>query len=307
MNKLITVFTPLYNRKALLPRLYESLTKQTCRSFEWLIVDDGSSDGSYELAMELAAQENRFPVRVVRAPRNGGKHRAVNIGAPLAEGFLFFIVDSDDALTPDAIEKIFVWEETIRDKQGFAGLGFLKADLASKPVGTTFPEHTCDCTSLEREEHNISGDKAEVYYTAVIQNYPYPEFEGERYLTPAVVWDRIAHAGLKLRWINEIIYLCEYQPDGLTANWNKLCGNNPKGYALWLRQKMDFKPYTGYDRFYLVYGYYYTINLTRSCTMKYACEQLDYPYWKACFYMPIRKGLRIWGRFRALLGGGKEE
>lgn len=303
MNKLITIFTPLYNRRDLLPRLYESLTKQTCACFEWIICDDCSVDGSYELAKELEEKEDRFPVRVFRMERNGGKHRAVNLGAAEAKGFLFFIVDSDDLLTPDAVEKIFAWEKTIQGDHSFAGLGFLKADLSVKPVGTTFPEQTCDCTSLERDEHQISGDKAEVFYTEVIQRYPYPEFDGERYLTPAVVWDRIAHAGLKIRWINEIIYLCEYQPDGLTANWDKNLANNPEGYALWLRQKMNYKPCTGYKRFDMVYGYYYTVNLAKRHSLKYACEQLDYPVVKAYLYLPVRKAKRIWGRLLGCLPG----
>lgn len=306
MNKLVTVFTPLYNRKDLLPRLYESLREQTCFSFEWVICDDCSSDGSYELAREMAGKEDRFPIRVFRAERNGGKHRAVNLGAAQARGFLFFIVDSDDLLTPDAIGKILAWEETIRCDQGFAGLGFLKADLSAKLVGTTFPEQTCDCTTLEREAHQISGDKAEVFYTAVIQKYPYPEFEGERYMTPAVAWDQIAHAGLKIRWINEIIYLCEYQPEGLTANWDKNLANNPEGYALWIKQKMNFKPYTGYARFEMVYGYYYTVNLAKRRSMRYACEKLDYPVLKAYLYLPVRKAKRIWGRLTGTIpGNGK--
>lgn len=303
MNKLVTVFTPLYNRKDLLPRLYESLTKQTSYCFEWIICDDCSSDGSYELAKELAEKEDRFPIRVSRMERNGGKHRAVNRGATLASGFMFFIVDSDDLLTPDAIEKIFAWEETIHGDRGFAGLGFLKADLSEKLVGTTFPGQTCDCTTLERDAHQISGDKAEVFYTAVIQSHPYPEFDGERFMTPGVVWDRIAHDGLKIRWINEIIYLCEYQADGLTANWSKNLAKNPEGYALWLKQKMDFKPCTGYARFEMVYGYYYTVNLVKRCSMKYACEKLDYPLVKAYLYMPLRKAKRIYGRLLGLLSG----
>lgn len=303
MNEFVTVFTPLYNRKDLLPRLYESLTKQTCFSFEWVICDDCSVDGSYELAKTYAAAENRFPIRVFKAERNGGKHRAVNIGAANAGGFMFFIVDSDDLLTPDAIEKIFTWEKTIRDENDFAGLGFLKSDLSLKLVGTTFPEQTCDCTSLERNAHQITGDKAEVFYTSVIQSYPYPEFEGERYLTPAVVWDRIAHAGLKIRWINEIIYLCEYQAEGLTANWDKNLASNPEGYALWLKQKMDFLPCSGYARFEMVYGYYYTINLFKKCSMKYACEKLDYPVVKGYLYLPVRKAKRIYGRLLGLIPG----
>lgn len=303
MDKFITVFTPLYNRKALLPRLYESLTKQTSFSFEWVICDDCSTDGSYELAKELEEKEDRFPIRVFRAERNGGKHRAVNIGAAQARGFLFFIVDSDDLLTPDAIEKVFAWEKTIRGDNRFAGLGFLRADLSFQSLGTSFAEQFCDCTCLEREAHNISGDKAEVIYTGFFKKYPFPEFAGETFLSEAVVWDRIAHDGYQIRWINESIYLCEYQPGGLTANWEKNLARNPEGFALWLKQKMDFLPCAGYRRFEAVYGYYYTVNLCQKRSLKYACRQLDYPYWKACLYMPVRKVRRIWGRVQGLLTG----
>lgn len=306
MNKFVTVFTPLYNRKDLLPRLYESLRAQTCTDFEWVICDDCSSDGSYELAQEYARKEEGFPIRVFRPERNGGKHRAVNIGAARAEGYMFFIVDSDDLLTPDAVEKIIAWEKTIRDESGFAGLGFLKADLSRKIVGTTFTEQICDCTTLEREAHHIAGDKAEVFYTDVMKRYPYPEFEGERYVTPAVVWDRIAHAGLKIRWVNEIIYLCEYLEGGLTANWDKNLAKNPEGYAVWLKQKMEFKPCTGYARFEMVYGYYYTVNLYKKRTMKYACEKLGYPVAKAYLYMPVRKAKRVWGRLTGRIPGNEK-
>ena len=301
MNQLVTIFTPLYNRKDLLVRLYESLTQQTCRAFEWIICDDCSVDGSYEKAKELAETEDRFPIRVIRPECNGGKHRAINLGAAQAEGYLFFIVDSDDLLTPEAVERILFWEETIRQEPSFAGIGFLKADLSKNLIGTTFAEDFCDCTSMERDQHNIGGDKAEVFYTEVIRKYPFPEFEGENFLGESVVWNQIARDGLKLRWNNEIIYLCEYQPDGLTARWHRNAGSNPNGYAFLIRQEMDFRKCTGYTRFHMVYDYYYTVNLAKKRTMKYACEQLDYPLWKAYCYMPIRKGLRILYRLKMLL------
>lgn len=303
MTKTVTVFTPLYNRRDLLPRLYESLTRQTCFDFEWLICDDCSSDGSYELATELAAKEDRFPIRVIRTERNGGKHRAINLGAAIAEGFLFFIVDSDDLLTPDAIDRVIAWEKTIRNEPSFAGIGFPRADLSGNLIGSTFSEPFCDCTSLERDAHDIRGDKAEVFYTKVIKQYPFPEFAGENFLSEAVVWDRIAHDGYKIRWINEIVYLCEYQADGLSSNWERNLANNPEGYALWLKQKMNFLPCSGYDRFHTVYGYYYTVNLFNKCSMKYACEKLDYPVMKAWLYMPVRKAKRVWGRLTGRIPG----
>ena len=306
MRKLITVFTPLYNRKDLLLRLYESLTVQTCYCFEWLICDDCSADGSFELAQELARQEERFPIRVIRTEYNGGKHRAVNCGIAIADGFLFFIVDSDDALPQDAIEKILAWEKTISGNDSFAGLGFLKADLSRNPVGTSFSGQFCDCTTLERDDHTISGDKAEVIYTELFRRYPFPELEGEKFLTEAVVWDRIGHDGYQIRWINEIAYLCEYQQDGLSASWDKNLADNPDGYALWIRQKMNFRPCTGYARFEMVYGYYYTVNLFTKHSLKYACEKLDYPVVKAYLYLPVRKAKRIWGRLKGLFPGNEK-
>lgn len=300
-NRMITVFTPLYNRKDLLPRLYESLTHQTNYGFEWLICDDCSVDGSYELAKELAQKENRFRIRVDRTEQNGGKHRAINRGVAMAEGFLFFIVDSDDMLTENAIEKILEWEKTIQNEKNFGGLGFLKADLSRNCVGTTFPESFCDCTSLEREENNISGDKAEVYYTDVMKAHPFPAFAGERFLTEAVVWDRIAHDGLKVRWINEIIYLCEYQADGLSSNWFQNLANNPEGYTLWLKQKLEYGVCFGYERFLMVYGYYTTINLAKRYSLKHACDKLGYPAIKAYLYVPVLKAKRLYSR---LTGNG---
>lgn len=59
---------------------------------------------------------------------------------------------------------------------------------------------------------------------------------------------------------------------------------------------MDFKPCTGYERFDVVYGFYYTVNLTKKRPLKYACEKLDYPVWKAYLYLPVRKAKRIRGR-----------
>jgi len=62
MSYRFTVFTPTYNRAHTLPRVYESLKHQTFRDFEWLIVDDGSTDNTKEL-VEVWQKENLFPIR----------------------------------------------------------------------------------------------------------------------------------------------------------------------------------------------------------------------------------------------------
>ena len=78
----VTVFTPTYNRAYILENLYRSLQRQSCTDFEWLIVDDGSSDDTQALVESWQAEENPFPIRYVYQ-ENGGKCRAINRGLEL--------------------------------------------------------------------------------------------------------------------------------------------------------------------------------------------------------------------------------
>ena len=91
----VTVFTPTYNRAYIIENLYRSLQRQTCMEFEWLVVDDGSSDGTEALFEKWVKEENPFPIRYHKK-ENGGKCRAINRGLEMADGELFFTVDSDD-------------------------------------------------------------------------------------------------------------------------------------------------------------------------------------------------------------------
>lgn len=233
----ITVFTPTYNCAYILEQLYRSLQKQTCRDFEWLIVDDGSADDTEALVRSWMEDSNAFPIRYFRQ-ENGGKHRAINKGLELAEGALFFIVDSDDWLPPDSIRCALHWADSLptdRIRQ-YCGICGLKAYSMEEAVGTSFAGAWIDCTCLQRDAHGISGDKAEIFFTDVMRKYPFPEFEGENFITEAVVWDRMAADGYLLRFFNEVIYLCEYRDDGLSNQGMNIFFRNPNGYGLYLRQ-----------------------------------------------------------------------
>src|SRR5688572_23550113 len=98
-----TVFTPTHNRAHTLQRVYDSLRGQTFRDFEWLIVDDGSKDGTDRLAAAWARSAD-FEIRYRRQP-NRGKHVAFNAGVRDARGELFLPLDSDDACVPRALER----------------------------------------------------------------------------------------------------------------------------------------------------------------------------------------------------------
>lgn len=215
---MITIMTPTYNRAYLLPEVYESLKKQTCFDFEWIIVDDGSSDDTESLVGSWLKEESPFAIVYEKQP-NGGKHRAVNRGVGMAKYDYFLILDSDDKLTSDAVEVIHSWIAQIDGLEGFAGVAGLKGSETAA-VGGTPKEPYIDATNLERPKYGLMGDKAEIYKTEIMRQYPFPEFPGENFIRENASWDQIAMAGWKLRWFSKVIYLCEYIADGLTQNTN---------------------------------------------------------------------------------------
>lgn len=191
-------------------------------------MDDGSSDQTEVLCKQWVTEESGFAISYCRT-ENGGKHRAVNRGVALAKGDLFFILDSDDCLTADAISVIKEHEQELPTREKFAGLGFLRGVSEDKEMGTSFRGDYLDCKQSERWKHRIFGDKAEVFFTHVLRCHPFPEFEGEKFLTEDAVWFQIAAAGYKIRWINKIIYLGDYLADGLTASLERRELASPKG------------------------------------------------------------------------------
>jgi glycosyltransferase involved in cell wall biosynthesis len=237
MKPFITVFTPVYNREKTLQRLYESLCKQSVFNFEWLIVNDGSKDGSEKLIQSFMIASNKFKIQYYYK-ENGGKHRAINYGVSLAVGDLFFIVDSDDWLANDAIETIIKNYNSITDKRNYAGVAGTRCFEDGCVHGCTFDGEYIDATSLERRKLNIIGEKSEVFRTEILRKYPFPEYEGELFISEGIVWNKIAADGYKLRWFNYPIYYMEYQEDGLTNNLRKLYRNNPHGYLAYVCQEM---------------------------------------------------------------------
>lgn len=228
---MVTIFTPTYNRAYILPKLYESLCKQTCMDFEWVIVDDGSTDGTEELVCRFERFEKfdefeRFPIRYFKQ-ENGGKHRAINRGVQEARGELFFIVDSDDRLTEDAVEWIRECYDKIRGEERFAGLSGIRIRPDGSRIGGCLDYKMLDTDALSlRLVEKIDGDMAEIYRTQVLRAFPFPVFERERFCPEALVWNRIAQKYM-LRYVNHGIYVCEYLPDGLTAKIDKLRHRSP--------------------------------------------------------------------------------
>ncbi len=232
---MISVFTPTYNRGYIIGNLYRSLKNQTCTDFEWIVINDGSTDNTSDLFYDWIKETNEFPI-IYCEVENGGKHRAINKAVHMANSNAFFIVDSDDYLVNDGIEKANRWFDSIDEDDTFAGISGLKGYSVNEPVGGfgTFDTEYVDATNLERHLYNLLDDKAEIYKTDILKRYPFPEFEGEKFIPEPVVWDHIARDGYKLRWYNEVIYICDYLEDGLTASGNEKFMQNPKGFLTYL-------------------------------------------------------------------------
>lgn len=238
----VTVATPAYNRAHLLPRLYESLCHQSCKQFEWIVVDDGSSDDTEETVQRFIA-EMRISVRYIRK-KNGGKHTAVNLAAEKAEGELFFIADSDDWLPASAIADVIDAYSKVQDNQIIAGICGLDSYANGTLVGSGLPKDEIDATPQEiRCKWGVRGDMKEVYRTSVIREFPFPEIMGEKFCPEALVWNRIGRH-YQLRYINKPIYIVEYQPDGITSSITRARMNSPIAtmatYSEWFSDAIPF-------------------------------------------------------------------
>lgn len=207
-----TVFTATFNRVHTLTRVKESLAAQTYRDFEWLIVDDGSTDGTEGLVREWMAVGDQ-PIRYVKKV-NGGKHTAWNRGLDEARGQLFLSLDSDDACTPDALQVFHdVWQSIPLAARGaFVGGCSLVMNVDGEVIGDRFPEDVFDASAdALRFHYGIRGEKWGFLRTDVARLFPFPEMRGLRYVPESIVWGRIA-SKYKERYVNRALRI--YHDDG---------------------------------------------------------------------------------------------
>lgn len=269
----ITVFTPTYNRAYIIEQLYRSLQRQTFTDFEWLVIDDGSIDNTEEIFNQWIQQENSFAIRYYKQT-NGGKCRAINRALDLAQGELFFTVDSDDYLTDDALEKIAKWEEELPNGEKFCGVAGNLGTSLTDTYNTIFPGQYYEGSLLDRYK-NVDGERAIVFYTKLHRKYKYPEFPGEKFMTEAVVYNRIANDGYKIRFYNDIIWVYKYIEDGLTKAGSSIFINNPRGFGLWLKERAEFEKYSVLKRIKMYYTF--TCDLSNRYDCKLISESIGAP------------------------------
>lgn len=287
---LLTICTPTYNRGYLLKRLYHSLRAQTLKLFEWIIIDDGSNDDTKDIVSNFIKEDNEFDIKYFYQ-NNSGKHVALNKAIGQAMGEYFFIVDSDDWLPNNAVELIFENFKAINNESGFAGIGGLRAYSNKTWIGKTFKGEYLNCSSLQRDKYGIKGDKAEVFYTKVLKQFPFPSFNGENFLTEAVVWYRIANVGYKIRWINQIFYYCEYLDGGLTKTKDK-CLKNYQGFKLAVKERLTYKEFSKVKKIksLIILG---AIAIQRKEDLKLLASDINVNYFAFLFLAQIGRCLKI--------------
>ena len=237
--KKLTVFTPTYNRKYLLPRLYESLKYQSNKNFIWMIIDDGSMDGTEDLLKEWQ-QENTIEI-IYFYKENEGMHSAHNVAYENITTPWNTCIDSDDQLAENAVEQIYSQIKSIEDDDDFYALVGLDADQEGNLIGTMFPH---DLQKIKFNEiylkYHLTGDKKIVCKTKVMRDLPpYPIYKGER-LVPLDYKSLLADQFAFIKPVNEVWCIVEYQEDGSTRNMLKQYRRHPRGFAFSRISRIDF-------------------------------------------------------------------
>jgi len=213
----LSIITPTYNRAYTLPVLYKSLCMQTDKDFEWIVVDDGSTDNTRDI-IQSWIDEKILDIHYYYKT-NGGEQSASNLGISKSSGLFMLKVDSDDRLIENALERIKFYSQSDmwnKNKDKLCGIVFLDLDPNGNVIGNRFDKDLFIGNHIkDRINKNIVGDKAEVCLTNLVKQVPDAIFPGEKYGGCGSRWIRLAKK-YDMIFVNEGIYIADYQEDGYT-------------------------------------------------------------------------------------------
>ena len=233
----LSIITPTYNRAAYLERCFHSLEAQTNHDFEWILVDDGSTDDTADIVKAFRSEE--FAIQFIQK-ENGGKHTALNAAHPYINGRYVLILDSDDHLTGTAVQTVLdAWNRFDQDQE-VGIITFLKGTDAEHPLCEASEYGVPVDIMRYRRIRHIRTDCCEAIRTELFKQYPFPVFAGERFLSETALWDRVSFTH-KCIYQPDVIYLCEYLEGGLTKSGRTMRLRNPKGGMFTADLRMDRK------------------------------------------------------------------
>lgn len=258
---LLTVFTPTYNREKLLTRCYESMKAQTNQNFIWMVVDDGSTDGTSELVKKWISESNGLEIKYLYK-ENGGLHTAYNKAIENIETELCVCIDSDDFMPNNAVELIIdFWKENGSEK--YAGIVGLDFDLNGKVIGDLLPNNKeVNLIDLFLGKYKIkNGDRTNVVRTELYKRFaPMKVFPGEKNFNPHYMHLQISQ-DYDFLVLNENLRFVDYQPDGMTNSMLRQYRSSPNSFAE-IR-----KLYLSFENTSLGFKLKHTIHLTSSCIL----------------------------------------
>lgn len=227
--KKLTVFTSTFNRAYCLHQVYESLCRQSSQDFEWLIIDDGSTDNTKQV-VDVWIAANKIQINYFYK-ENGGMHSGHNVAYEMIQTEFNVCIDSDDYMPDDSVATII--EATQNLSSEYAGIIGLDADKQGTIIGTKIPEKLTHCKLNELyAKYKVRGDKKIVYRSEIAKKYPkYPEFKGEKFV-PLDYKCLLIDQDYDLKPVNKVLCVVEYQQDGSTLNIFKQYRKNPRGFAL---------------------------------------------------------------------------
>lgn len=239
--KTLTVFTPTFNRAHTLPRTYQSLCRQTCGDFEWLVIDDGSTDGTREL-VDRWIKDAQIPVRYIHK-ENGGLYTGYNTAYANIDTELCVCIDSDDFMPDNAVELIVNhWRKYGSEK--YAGITGLDFTLDGNPIGGFFPNDLKEGYIIDLYLKKIhSGDTKQVMRTEIMKNIPPMEgFPGEKNFNPIYLLLQADNL-LPSLFLNENLCFVEYQigADSMSQGIFRQYLDSPNSFAKMRLLEMSLK------------------------------------------------------------------
>lgn len=212
----ISVLTTTWNRAHVMRRVYESLQWQTARCFEWIVVDDGSTDETPALLSRWQAEAD-FPITYYRYCNNRGRSAALNAGRKLVSGDYTLILDSDDALLFDGLKTVQYWRDktAIDTDNSICALRFLYVDAAGEILGKPkaferFQTETEKIMATSKEVYyrmGIDFDCVVVLKTDILQDMEFVELTRSEHCPESVTLGRLSNR-YKMIFLNHPVVRC---------------------------------------------------------------------------------------------------
>ena len=249
MNKIITVFTPTYNREQTLYRVYNSLINQTFKNFIWIVVDDGSTDNTKKL-IDKYIREKKIEIKYIYQ-KNSGKHIAINTALQNTDTELFIIADSDDSFKETSLEILVNEWNNLKNKEKYKGIIARCYDpINGKVIGKDFPSKEFDCNELDANfKYKLGGEKWSLFRTEVLREFPFPNIEGLKFYPETIIWQKMSRKYIT-RYID--IPLREYYRDQKNSITNKNNNRSKENIYLWEHLINNVYDYFFYNPFLFI-------------------------------------------------------